>query len=63
VLNDAEEVRECLAHAEACARKAADATDTKIKQDYLDLERSWLTLARSFQTGELPDPVQHEVLA
>jgi len=59
VLNDlTEEVRECLARAEACARKAADATDTKIKHNFLDSERSWLILARSFETGERVNPVQ-----
>jgi len=47
VLNDlSEEV--CLANAQACARKAADVTDAKIKQAFLDIERSWLILAQSF---------------
>jgi hypothetical protein len=53
MLNDlSDQVRECLERAEACSRKAADATDDRIKHDYLDLERSWLSLARSYQTGE-----------
>jgi hypothetical protein len=51
VLNDlSEEV--CLANAEACGRKAADVTDLKIKQAFLDIERSWLILAQSFPIGE-----------
>jgi hypothetical protein len=55
VLNNlSEEVRQCLAQAEACARKAADATDANVKQGFLDVERSWLILARSFQIGEGP---------
>jgi hypothetical protein len=41
-----------LEAAENCARKAAAATDFKIKQNYLNLERSWLSLAWSFRIGE-----------
>jgi hypothetical protein len=49
VLNNlSEEVRECLHHAEDCARKAAAQIDPKLKQDFLQLERSWLSLARSY---------------
>jgi len=41
MLNElSDQVRECLERAEACSRKAANATDAKIKEDYLDLERS-----------------------
>ena len=47
--NASEHVRECYEHAEYCARKAATQTDPRIKQDYLDLERHWLTLARSYE--------------
>jgi hypothetical protein len=47
-----EQVRECYEHAEYCARKAAAQTDPTIKQDYLDLERHWLTLARSHEFTE-----------
>jgi hypothetical protein len=50
VLNDlSEQVRECLEHADDCARKAAAQTDPKIKQDFLDLEQRWLSLARSYE--------------
>jgi hypothetical protein len=49
VLNNlSEEVRECLQHAEHCARKAAAQTDSKLKEDFLDMERRWLSLARSY---------------
>jgi hypothetical protein len=49
VLNNlCEEVRECLQHAEHCARKAAAQTDPKLKKDFLDMERRWLSLARSY---------------
>jgi hypothetical protein len=50
--NVSKQARECYAHAEYCARKAADQTDPQLKQDYLELERHWLTLARSFEFGE-----------
>ena len=52
--NVSEHVRECYEHAEYCARKAATQTDPRIKQDYLDLERHWLTLAHSFEFSERP---------
>lgn len=50
--NVSEHVRECYEHAEYCTRKAATQTDPRIKQDYLDLERHWLTLAHSFELSE-----------
>jgi hypothetical protein len=53
--NVSEQARECYAHAEYCARKAADQTDPLLKQDYLELERHWLTLARSFEFSQRLD--------
>jgi hypothetical protein len=47
-----EQVRECLQRAANCARDAAAQTDAKMKQDFLDLERRWLSLARSYQFSE-----------
>ena len=47
--NLSEQIRECLEHAEECARKAGAQTDPKIKADFLDLERRWLLLARSYE--------------
>ena len=54
VLNNlSEQIRECLEHAEDCACKAAAQPDgSRMKQDYLDLEKKWRSLARSFQLGE-----------
>jgi len=53
VLNNlSEQIRECLQHAEDCARKAAAQTDLKIRQDFLDLEGRWLFLARSYEFTE-----------
>jgi hypothetical protein len=46
------DIRECLQHAEDCARKAAAQADPKVKQDFLDLEQRWLSLARSYEFTE-----------
>ena len=54
--NVSENIRECLRHAEDCARKAAAQTDPSLKADFLDLERRWLILAESYEfTGRLND--------
>jgi hypothetical protein len=50
-----EEIRECLQHAEDCARQAKLQRDPKLRDDFLDLERRWLKLARSY---ELTDRVE-----
>jgi len=51
--NLSEQIRGCLNHAEDCARRAAAEPDgSTLKQDFLDLEKRWLDLARSFQLGE-----------
>jgi hypothetical protein len=48
-----EQIRECLEHAEDCASKAAAQPDGSIlKQDFLNLENNWRSLARSLQLGE-----------
>jgi hypothetical protein len=39
-------------HAEDCAQKAAAQTDPQTKADFLDLERRWLVLARSYDASE-----------
>jgi two-component sensor histidine kinase len=53
--NLSEEVRECLQHAEACARQAAAQTSAKLKEEFLDLERRWLALARSYEFADQLD--------
>ena len=50
--NLSEQVRECLQHAEDCARQAAAQTCPKVKADFLDLERRWLNLARSYEFSD-----------
>ena len=50
--NLSEQIRECLQHAENCARKAAAQSCPKLKQDFLELERRWLYLARRYEFTE-----------
>jgi hypothetical protein len=50
--NLSEEIRECYRHAEDCARQAAAQTNSKLKEDFLALERRWLFLARSYEFTE-----------
>ncbi len=50
--NLSEQVRECLRHAEDCARKAAAQSNPNLKEDFLDMERRWLLLARSYEFTE-----------
>jgi hypothetical protein len=58
------QVRECYQNAVDCAREAAGQTDPKIKQDFLDLKRGWLLLARSYESDgrltDLSDETKHD---
>jgi len=47
-----EQIRDCYAHATECARKAAVQTDPQLKQDFLDMERRWLALAKSYELSQ-----------
>jgi hypothetical protein len=47
-----QQIRECLDHAEDCARKAKTACSAELRDDYLMLERRWLFLARSYELTE-----------
>jgi len=54
--NLSEQVRECHRHAEHCARQAGVETDPKLKDDFLEMEGRWLTLARTCEfTQRLTD--------
>jgi hypothetical protein len=55
-----EEIRKCRLKAKDCAHQAAVQTDPKLKQDFLDMEESWLFLARSFAHHERKSEGQHE---
>jgi predicted AAA+ superfamily ATPase len=50
--NLSDQIRECLRHAEDCARQAAAQSDPNLKDDFLDMERRWLLLARSYDFTE-----------
>ena len=53
VLNNlSDQIRDCLQHAEGCARKAAAQTDPALRDDFLRLEKRWLELARSMDFAE-----------
>ncbi len=43
-----EQIRECLAHVEECARKAAAQTNPTLKQDFLNVGWRWLALAKNY---------------
>jgi hypothetical protein len=61
VLNNlSEQIRECLQHAEDCARKAATQPDPNLKEDFLTMERRWLFLARSYEFTERLDDFSDE---
>ena len=46
------EVRECLRHAEDCAERAKIEPSPALQRDYIEMERRWLKLARSYQLCE-----------
>ncbi len=43
------QIRDCYALAESCARKADVTFNDEMREDFLRLEKSWLTLARSYE--------------
>jgi hypothetical protein len=47
--NLSQEVCECVRHAEDCAERAKREPNPTIERDFLDMERRWLRLARSYQ--------------
>jgi hypothetical protein len=50
--NLSNEIRECYQHAEDCRRRADEATDPVTKRDFLETEKRWLSLARSYEFAE-----------
>jgi hypothetical protein len=51
--NVSKQIRECLEHAGECAQKAAELPNgSPFRQDFLQLEKRWLELARSIEFGE-----------
>ena len=52
--NLSEQIREWDEQAVQCARQADAQTDPKVKQQFLELKRLWLLLARSYAFTERP---------
>lgn len=44
----------CYRHAEECARRAASQTNVRFREDFLELQRRWLRLARETERATLP---------
>jgi hypothetical protein len=44
-----DDIRECYQLASDCARRAKAEADPQLRQDFLDMERRWLFLARSYE--------------
>jgi hypothetical protein len=55
------EIADCHAQAEACARKAAEATNDQERDDCLILQHSWLTLACSYEFSERLNDFSKEI--
>jgi hypothetical protein len=49
------EARDCRARAERCGRRATAERDPQARLDFLDVERRWLKLARSYEFAERLD--------
>jgi hypothetical protein len=43
------EARECRLHAENCEDKARLQSDPQLRQDFLEMQQRWLSLARSYE--------------
>jgi hypothetical protein len=43
------DIRDCYAHAASCARDAQTAGTGELRNDFLQLEKNWLKLARSYE--------------
>jgi len=47
-----ENIRDCYRHAEHCRRRAKEQSDPLLRQDFLDCERRWRLLERSYERAE-----------
>ena len=50
--NVSKEVRDCMQRAEECAYRAKIEGDPGLAGDFLEMQRRWLSLARSYQFSE-----------
>jgi hypothetical protein len=46
------EARECRLYAAQCADRARLQSDPKLREDFLDMEQRWLSLARCYEFPE-----------
>jgi hypothetical protein len=53
--NLSKQIRTCLRNAEECANLAKIQGDPNLGRDFLDFERRWLRLARSYGYSEQPE--------
>jgi hypothetical protein len=51
-----QDIRDCLQHAEDCAREAREQFDPGLREDFLDTARRWLCLARHELNSTMPQP-------
>jgi hypothetical protein len=51
MLNATEEIRECYREAIICSREAEAQTDPQKREHFWELNRRWLLLALSYETG------------
>jgi hypothetical protein len=52
MLKSSKEIQKCLDHAAACAHSANAAAAAETREGYLRLEKSWVSLARSYQSTQ-----------
>lgn len=62
--NLSKEIRECYENAERCGACARQAVNSEIKNDYLEMEKRWLSLAPSYEFAErlsaFIDPIERQ---
>jgi hypothetical protein len=46
------EIRECYLHAAECHRSADQSCDWAARQDFLEMEKRWLRLARNYEFAQ-----------
>jgi hypothetical protein len=51
-LQMSEQIRECYRAADQCARHAKEVHDSVLREAFLDCERRWRKLARSYEISE-----------
>jgi hypothetical protein len=51
-VNLSEQAGECRLHAEHCADKAQLQSNPRLRNDFLEMQRRWLSLARSYEFTE-----------